>query len=151
MRRSTRGESLTQYMQKLSSNIKINILSALKRSFRRIVNQNAFERTFDIRWQLRERGGRQVFFLLSELFWNIFLYLRIISVPRIAISSVAASLFDIPSGFRNSAQIISVTRFVFPHPCRKPSSVDVFSGDLKKPVGIERNARETHGITRELH
>jgi len=39
-------------------------------------------------------------------------------------------------------QIISVTRFVFPRPCRNPSSVDVFSGDLKKPVGIERNARD---------
>lgn len=42
----------------------------------------------------------------------------------------------------NSAWIISVTRFVFPHPCRNPGSVDVFSGDLKKPVGIERNARD---------
>lgn len=48
------------------------------------------------------------------------------------ILSAIASLLDIPSGFRDSAQIISVTRFVFPHPCRNPSSVDVFSGDLKK-------------------
>lgn len=48
------------------------------------------------------------------------------------ILSAIASLLDIPSGFRDSAQIISVTRFVFPHPCRNPSSVDVFSEDLKK-------------------
>lgn len=70
------------------------------------------------------------------------------------ILSAIASLFDILSGFRDSAQIISVTRFVFPHPCRNPSSVDVFSGDLKKKkksVGIVSGTREARGITRELH